>query len=239
MRPPAPQDGSAPPTASLVVRLLRARGPMTQAELARAQRALPGHRVQPRRASCATTAGWPTRAAAAPTLALSRAAGVAVGIDFGHSHVRVAIADLGHTVLAEASEPLDVDHAAAEGIELAGRLVERLLDEVGARRRAGHRRRHGPARAAAPRHRRGRRLGDHAGLDRHPPGGADERAPRAPRARRERREPGRAGRDRLGRRPRLLGPRVRQGGDRGGRRPRVRRAPVTAARAARRGRSAT
>ena len=29
-------------------------------------------------------------------LRLSRLAGVAVGIDFGHSHVRVAIADLGH-----------------------------------------------------------------------------------------------------------------------------------------------
>ena len=56
---------------------------------------------------------------------------MAVGIDFGHSHVRVAVADLGHTVLAEASRPLDVDHAAAEGIELAGRLVERLLAKAG------------------------------------------------------------------------------------------------------------
>src|SRR3954449_350717 len=65
-------------------------------------------------------------------LALSRSAGVAVGIDFGRSHVRVAIADLAHTVLAEAEEPVDVDHSAAHGIALAGRLVRRLLDDVGA-----------------------------------------------------------------------------------------------------------
>ena len=58
---------------------------------------------------------------AAAALALDRSAGVAVGIDFGHSHVRVAIADLAHTVLAEAEEPLDVDHEAGQGIELAGR----------------------------------------------------------------------------------------------------------------------
>ena len=45
--------------------------------------------------------------------------------------MRVAVADLAHTVLAEAEEPLDVDHEADEGVALAGRLVRRLLDEVG------------------------------------------------------------------------------------------------------------
>jgi predicted NBD/HSP70 family sugar kinase len=64
-------------------------------------------------------------------LALSRLAGVAVGIDFGHSHVRVAVADLAHTVLAEAEEALDVDHEAREGVALAGSLVRGLLGEVG------------------------------------------------------------------------------------------------------------
>jgi predicted NBD/HSP70 family sugar kinase len=34
-------------------------------------------------------------------------------------------------VLAEAEEPLDVDHEAREGIALAGRLVRALLEEVG------------------------------------------------------------------------------------------------------------
>jgi predicted NBD/HSP70 family sugar kinase len=44
---------------------------------------------------------------------------------------RVAIADLAHTILAEADEPLDVDHEADEGIGLAGRMVRELLHDVG------------------------------------------------------------------------------------------------------------
>jgi predicted NBD/HSP70 family sugar kinase len=113
--------------------LLRARGPMTQADLARASGLSP--------ATVSSIArelrgeGWLEEAAKGgrrAALALSRSAGVAVGIDFGHSHVRVAIADLAHTVLAEAEEPVDVDHSAGQGITLAGALVRRLLDEVGA-----------------------------------------------------------------------------------------------------------
>jgi predicted NBD/HSP70 family sugar kinase len=115
-----------------VVALLRARGPMTQADLARASGLSP--------ATISSIArelreeGWLGEAGAVgrgSALALSRAAGVAVGIDFGHSHVRVAIADLAHTVLAEADEALDVDHEARQGIALAGRLVRRLLAEAG------------------------------------------------------------------------------------------------------------
>jgi predicted NBD/HSP70 family sugar kinase len=64
-------------------------------------------------------------------VSLNRAAGVAVGIDFGKRHLRVAIADLAHTVLAERATELPVDHAAAEGVELAGRLVEEVLAEAG------------------------------------------------------------------------------------------------------------
>jgi predicted NBD/HSP70 family sugar kinase/biotin operon repressor len=116
-----------------ILALLRARGPMSQADLARASGLSP--------ATISSIArelredGWldvsdgetPARGRA---LALNRSAGVAVGIDFGHSHVRVAIADLAHTVLAEAEEALDVDHEAHEGVALAGRLVRALLDEV-------------------------------------------------------------------------------------------------------------
>jgi predicted NBD/HSP70 family sugar kinase len=45
--------------------------------------------------------------------------------------VRVAIADLAHSVLAEGDEPLDVDHEAEEGIGLAGKMVRELLHDVG------------------------------------------------------------------------------------------------------------
>src|SRR6187200_831780 len=117
-----------------ILALLRARGPMSQADLARASGLSPA--TISGIARDLREAGWlepdsgdgPARGRA---LALSRSAGVAVGIDFGHSHVRVAVADLAHTVLAEAEDPLDVDHEADEGVALAGRLVRRLLDEVG------------------------------------------------------------------------------------------------------------
>ncbi len=63
-------------------------------------------------------------------LTLSRDAGLAVGIAFGHSHVRVAIADLAHTILAEAENPIDTDHGAEHGISLAGSLFRRLVEET-------------------------------------------------------------------------------------------------------------
>ena len=110
-----------------LVGLLRAQGPMTQADLARASGLSPA--TVSSIAGELRDEGWlgPGR-----TLELSRSAGVAVGVDFGHSHVRVAVADLAHTVLAEAEEPVEVDQSAADGIALAGRLVRRLLAETGA-----------------------------------------------------------------------------------------------------------
>jgi predicted NBD/HSP70 family sugar kinase len=67
-----------------------------------------------------------------PTLlALDSSAGAIVGIDFGHRHVRVAVGDLSSTVLAETAAELDIDDAAAEGLDTAAELVGRLLDEAG------------------------------------------------------------------------------------------------------------
>src|SRR3954452_23805350 len=109
-----------------LVALLRARGPMTQAEMARASGLSPA--TVSSIAAELRVEGWigPGR-----ELALSRSAGVAVGVDFGHTHVRVAVADLAHTVLAEMEEAVEVDQSAADGIAVAGRLVRRLLDETG------------------------------------------------------------------------------------------------------------
>jgi predicted NBD/HSP70 family sugar kinase len=66
-------------------------------------------------------------------VALDRAAGLALGLDFGKRHLRVALADLAHRVLAERNEPLGADLPAAEAIALASRLVGEVLDEAGAR----------------------------------------------------------------------------------------------------------
>jgi predicted NBD/HSP70 family sugar kinase len=64
-------------------------------------------------------------------LALDPSAGAAVGVDFDHDKIRVAVSDLGRTVLAEASVRLNVDRDAPGALEHASDLVARVLDEGG------------------------------------------------------------------------------------------------------------
>src|SRR3954468_13410938 len=64
-------------------------------------------------------------------VSLDRRAGAAVGVDFGKSHVTVAVADLGHTVLSELRRELPSDHRAEQGIDAAGALVEAALEDAG------------------------------------------------------------------------------------------------------------
>jgi predicted NBD/HSP70 family sugar kinase len=65
---------------------------------------------------------------------LDAAAGAAVGIDFGHRHLRVAVADLSSHVLAERWVELDVDHEADDALTAAADLVERVLVDAGIER---------------------------------------------------------------------------------------------------------
>ena len=67
-------------------------------------------------------------------LSLERSAGLAVGVDFGHTHLRVAVSDLSHEVLAEDGRELDVDHSAEEGLDTAVMLVEGVLNDAKAKR---------------------------------------------------------------------------------------------------------
>lgn len=64
-------------------------------------------------------------------LSLNTSVGVAVGVDFGHTHLRVAVADLSHEVLAETRRELDVDHSAEQGLDAAAEIVEAMLSEAG------------------------------------------------------------------------------------------------------------
>jgi predicted NBD/HSP70 family sugar kinase len=64
-------------------------------------------------------------------LSLDKSAGVALGIDFGHTHLRVAVADLSHEVLAEAGSELDVDHSADQGFDVAAEMAGEVLRESG------------------------------------------------------------------------------------------------------------
>ena len=73
----------------------------------------------------------PKRGRRGVQLALQPSATAVLGLDFGHSHVRVAVADLAHNVLAERMVDLDVSHRAREALDLAVRMVDEALAEVG------------------------------------------------------------------------------------------------------------
>src|SRR6185369_1346278 len=55
----------------------------------------------------------------------------ALGVYFGHDHIRVAAADLSSTVLAERKLELDVDHSQAAAFDAAVALVDVVLREAG------------------------------------------------------------------------------------------------------------
>lgn len=65
------------------------------------------------------------------TIALATAAGAAVGADIGRRHVRVAVADLSHRVLAERQARFDVDGRATQALDLVAALVNEAIDEAG------------------------------------------------------------------------------------------------------------
>ena len=110
-------------------------------------------------------------------IALHRRAGVVAGIDFGKRHVRLAISDLSHALLAERHRALDADLPAKEAIALAAALFDDALEEAEVARDEVVGVGHGPARPGAPPVGRARQLDDPARLGR-------RRAPRTRSARR-------------------------------------------------------
>ena len=64
-------------------------------------------------------------------LALDPSAGAAIGVDFDHDRIRVAVSDLSRIVLAEATAPCDVDNDAEGALDTAAGLGLRLLEEAG------------------------------------------------------------------------------------------------------------
>ena len=83
-------------------------------------------------------------------IALHRRAGVVAGIDFGKRHLRLAISDLSHALLAERHRALDADLPAREAIALAQAVFADALEEAEVRARRGGGRRSGPARPGPP-----------------------------------------------------------------------------------------
>ncbi|WP_184572940.1 ROK family transcriptional regulator [Streptomyces zagrosensis] len=114
-----------------VVRAVRMAGSLTQAEIARTTglSAATVSNIVRELKDGGTVEVTPTSAGGrrARSVALSGDAGIVVGVDFGHAHLRVAVGNLAHHVLAEETEPLDVDASAAQGMDRAEHLVERLI----------------------------------------------------------------------------------------------------------------
>ncbi|MFF5335582.1 ROK family protein [Streptomyces sp. NPDC013181] len=118
-----------------VVRAVRMAGSLTQAEIARStglSAATVSNIVRELKDS-GTVEVTPTSAGGrrARSVSLSGDAGIVIGVDFGHTHLRVAVGNLAHQVLAEESEPLDVDASSAQGFGRAEQLVNRLIDTTG------------------------------------------------------------------------------------------------------------
>ncbi|MER8043723.1 ROK family transcriptional regulator [Streptomyces sp. NPDC094032] len=118
-----------------VVRAVRMAGSLTQAEIARATglSAATVSNIVRELKEGGTVEVTPTSAGGrrARSVSLSGDAGIVIGVDFGHTHLRVAVGNLAHQVLAEEAEPLDVDASAAEGFDRAERLVTRLIAATG------------------------------------------------------------------------------------------------------------
>ncbi|MEY9837900.1 putative NBD/HSP70 family sugar kinase [Streptacidiphilus sp. EB103A] len=120
-----------------VLRAVRMAGSLTQAEIARTTglSAATVSNIVRELKDVGTVVVTPTSSGGrrARSVSLSADAGIVVGVDFGHSHLRVAVGNLAHRVLAEESEPLDTDASADQGFGRAEQLVARLLEQTGFR----------------------------------------------------------------------------------------------------------
>lgn len=63
-------------------------------------------------------------------LSLVRGAAFAIGLDFGHNHVRIAVCDLSGEAVIDDWSAADVDHAPVESLDLATDMVRTALREA-------------------------------------------------------------------------------------------------------------
>jgi predicted NBD/HSP70 family sugar kinase len=64
-------------------------------------------------------------------VSLASDAAFAVGLDFGHRHIRAAVCDLGGEIVADRSEASEVDQHALDSLDTAQRLTADVLAEAG------------------------------------------------------------------------------------------------------------
>ncbi|MFZ3493951.1 ROK family transcriptional regulator [Streptomyces sp. 5.8] len=135
MQTPGSQSSLHRANLERVVRAVRLAGSLTQAEIARSTglSAATVSNIVRELKEAGTVEVTDTSAGGrrARSVSLSGDAGIVIGVDFGHTHLRVAVGNLAHQVLAEESEPLDVDASWADGFDRAEALVGRLIEGIG------------------------------------------------------------------------------------------------------------
>lgn len=135
MQTPGSQSSLHRANLERVVRAVRLAGSLTQAEIARTTglSAATVSNIVRELKEAGTVEVTDTSAGGrrARSVSLSGDAGIVIGVDFGHTHLRVAVGNLAHQVLAEEAEPLDVDASWVEGFDRAEALVGRLVAGIG------------------------------------------------------------------------------------------------------------
>ncbi|KAF0960640.1 ROK family transcriptional regulator [Rhodococcus sp. T7] len=123
-----------------VVRALQTSGELTQAEIARRTGLAPAtvsNMVKELTAAgMVAVPGGDHPGQRGRAVRLTRRMGLAVGIDFGHRHLTVAVADMAHEVLAEERVELGTGHRAEDGVVQAGALLDAALDRLGCNRKS-------------------------------------------------------------------------------------------------------
>ncbi|MCX4626943.1 MULTISPECIES: ROK family transcriptional regulator [unclassified Streptomyces] len=135
MQTPGSQSSLHRANLERVVRAVRLAGSLTQAEIARSTglSAATVSNIVRELKDGGTVEVTDTSAGGrrARSVSLSGDAGIVIGVDFGHTHLRVAVGNLAHQVLAEESAPLDVDASWADGFDRAEALVGELIAGIG------------------------------------------------------------------------------------------------------------
>lgn len=134
-RNPGSQSALRQSNQQRIVETLLNAGPLTQAELSRhtgLSTATVSNLVKIMSdGGLVSTAPTTSSGRRATSVRLNSNGAVAVGIDVGRTHVRVAIASLGYRVIAERSIKLPLGHLAVEGVKAAADLLQGLLHDAG------------------------------------------------------------------------------------------------------------
>jgi predicted NBD/HSP70 family sugar kinase len=138
---PVRNEGRNQRSRQAVIRLLRERGTLSRAEIARAVGLSPSTvstlvsalvaegtvlELAEQLPPAGGRAGRPGTA-----VMLNPAGGEAIGVDFGYRHVHVVIADVTHAVQIARSAPLPADYDASLGLDTAAELVRSAVREAG------------------------------------------------------------------------------------------------------------